>query len=75
MILPASRQVWLIISYFSQDVGEMCGKSAVAVVVDGVGLVSVYVIEMAKLAAPLPAAVLSRVGMHALLAAEQNRRS
>ena len=35
------------IGYFSQDVGEMSGKSAVAAVMDGVGPVSALATEMA----------------------------
>jgi len=39
--------------YFSQDVGEMSGKSAVAAVVDGVGPVSALAAEMARLEAAM----------------------
>ncbi|HEY1720743.1 MAG TPA: ABC-F family ATP-binding cassette domain-containing protein [Magnetospirillaceae bacterium] len=41
------------IGYFSQDVGEMSGQSAVAAVMDGVGPVSVLAAEMAKLEAAM----------------------
>ena len=37
------------IGYFSQDVGEMAGRSAVAVVMDGVGPVSVVAAELKEL--------------------------
>ncbi|MEQ8620780.1 MAG: ABC-F family ATP-binding cassette domain-containing protein [Thalassobaculaceae bacterium] len=39
----------MTIGYFSQDVGEMAGKSAVAAVMDGVGPVSALSAEMAAL--------------------------
>jgi len=39
----------LTIGYFSQDVGEMGGRSAVLEVIDGVGPVSVLAAEMAEL--------------------------
>ena len=39
--------------YFSQDVGEMSGKSAVAAVMDGVGPVSALATEMAALEAAM----------------------
>src|SRR5215813_7600482 len=39
----------MTIGYFSQDVGEMSGQSAVAAVMDGVGPVSALAVEMAKL--------------------------
>jgi ATPase subunit of ABC transporter with duplicated ATPase domains len=45
----------MTIGCFSQDVGEMFGKSAVAAVMDGVGPVSEPAIERTRLAAPLPA--------------------
>ena len=41
------------IGYFSQDVGEMSGQSAVAAVMDGVGPVSELVTEMARLEAAM----------------------
>ena len=41
------------IGYFSQDVGEMSGQSAVAAVMDGVGPVSALATEMAALEAPM----------------------
>ena len=41
----------MTIGYFSQDVGEMSGKSAVAAVMDGVGPVSALATEMAGLEA------------------------
>jgi len=41
------------IGYFSQDVGEMAGQSAVAAVMDGVGPVSVLAAEMASLEAAM----------------------
>ena len=43
----------MTIGYFSQDVGEMSGQSAVAAVMDGVGPVSVLAAEMAKLEAAM----------------------
>jgi ATPase subunit of ABC transporter with duplicated ATPase domains len=39
----------MTIGYFSQEVGEMSGQSAVAAVMDGVGPVSALAAEMAKL--------------------------
>jgi|GEM_PF-2968176 len=45
------------IGWFSQDVGEMSGKSAVAAVMDGVGPLSELIVERARRAAPLPASV------------------
>ena len=39
----------MTIGYFSQDVGEMSGKSAVAAVTDGVGPVSALASEMADI--------------------------
>ena len=39
----------MTIGYFSQDVGEMSGQSAVAAVMDGVGPVSALASEMAAL--------------------------
>ena len=69
----------MTIGYFSQDVGEMSGKSAVAAVMDGVGPVSELAAEIARPEAPLPASAsasaLYRVGVHALPAAAQNPRS
>jgi ATPase subunit of ABC transporter with duplicated ATPase domains len=41
------------IGYFSQDVGDMAGKSAVAEVIDGVGPVSALAAEMAELEAAM----------------------
>src|SRR5690606_33550204 len=41
------------IGYFSQDVGEMSGQSAVAAVMDGAGPVSVLAAEMAALEAAM----------------------
>src|SRR6201991_3112249 len=41
------------IGYFSQDVGEMSGQSAVAAVMDGVGPVSALAAEMAQLEAAM----------------------
>ncbi|WP_304217160.1 ABC-F family ATP-binding cassette domain-containing protein [Phenylobacterium aquaticum] len=41
------------IGYFSQDVGEMSGQSAVAVVMDGVGPVSELAAELARLEAAM----------------------
>ena len=43
----------MTIGYFSQDVGEMSGQSAVAAVMDGVGPVSELATEMAKLEAAM----------------------
>jgi ATPase subunit of ABC transporter with duplicated ATPase domains len=43
----------MTIGYFSQDVGEMSGMSAVAAVMDGVGPVSALAIEMAELEAAM----------------------
>src|SRR6202012_3218599 len=43
----------LKIGYFSQDVGEMSGQSAVAAVMDGVGPVSALAAEMSKLEAAM----------------------
>lgn len=43
----------MTIGYFSQDVGEMSGRSAVAAVMDGVGPVSDLAIEMAELEAAM----------------------
>src|SRR5215468_6651714 len=43
----------MTIGYFSQDVGEMSGQSAVAAVMDGPGPVSALAIEMAKLEAAM----------------------
>ena len=43
----------MTIGYFSQDVGEMSGQSAVAAVMDGVGPVSALAIEMAELEAAM----------------------
>ena len=43
----------MTIGYFSQDVGEMSGRSAVAEVMDGVGPVSALATEMARLEAAM----------------------
>ncbi len=43
----------MTIGYFSQDVGEMAGQSAVAAVMDGVGPVSALATEMAELEAAM----------------------
>jgi len=43
----------MTIGYFSQDVGEMSGMSAVAAVMDGVGPVSALATEMAQLEAAM----------------------
>ncbi len=43
----------MTIGYFSQDVGEMSGQSAVAAVMDGAGPVSALAAEMAKLEAAM----------------------
>ena len=43
------------IGYFSQDVGDMAGRSAVAEVMDGVGPVSALAAEMAELEAAMGA--------------------
>src|SRR5918993_1973086 len=43
----------MTIGYFSQDVGEMSGRSAVAEVMDGVGPVSALAAEMARLEAAM----------------------
>ena len=43
----------MTIGYFSQDVGEMAGMSAVAAVMDGVGPVSALATEMAQLEAAM----------------------
>ena len=43
----------LVIGYFSQDVGEMAGRSAVAEVMDGAGPVSAVATELAELEAAM----------------------
>ena len=43
----------MTIGYFSQDVGEMSGQSAVAAAMDGVGPVSALAAEMSKLEAAM----------------------
>ena len=43
----------MTIGYFSQDVGEMSGQSAVAAVMDGVGPVSALATEMSRLEAAM----------------------
>ena len=54
------------IGYFSQDVGDMSGRSAVAEVMDGVGPVSALAAEMAELEAAM-------THIMALLAAQYKR--
>ena len=64
----------MTIGYFSQDVGEMSGQSAVAAVMDGVGPVSALAAEMARLEAAMVDpdqadqldAVIERYGVDAL---------
>src|ERR1700678_2226910 len=55
--LPDEGQVstdrGITIGYFSQDVGEMSGRSAVAEVMDGAGPVSVVAAELAELEAAM----------------------
>ena len=55
--LPDEGQVsvdrGIIIGYFSQDVGEMAGRSAVAEVMDGAGPVSAAAAELAELEAAM----------------------
>src|ERR1700743_3468191 len=48
-----SVEAGMPIGYFSQDVGEMSGQSAVAAVMDGVGPVSALATEIAKLEAAM----------------------
>ena len=48
-----SIETGMTIGYFSQDVGEMAGQSAVAAVMDGVGPVSALAAEMASLEAAM----------------------
>src|ERR1051325_1059791 len=48
-----SNDTGMTIGYFSQDVGEMSGQSAVAAVMDGVGPVSALAAEMARLEAAM----------------------
>src|ERR1700749_4279600 len=48
-----SIETGMTIGYFSQDVGEMSGQSAVAAVMDGVGPASALAAEMAKLEAAM----------------------
>ena len=48
-----SVEAGMTIGYFSQDVGEMSGQSAVAAVMDGVGPVSALATEIAKLEAAM----------------------
>jgi ATPase subunit of ABC transporter with duplicated ATPase domains len=48
-----SVETGMTIGYFSQDVGEMSGQSAVAAVMDGVGPVSALAAEMATLEAAM----------------------
>ena len=43
----------MTIGYFSQDVGEMSGQSAVAAVMDGVGPVRALAVEIAQLEAAM----------------------
>src|ERR1700748_2929042 len=49
----ATIEAGMTIGYFSQDVGEMSGMSAVAAVMDGVGPVSALATEMAVLEADM----------------------
>ena len=57
--LPDEGQVSIdrdiTIGYFSQDVGEMSGRSAVAEVIDGAGPVSVVATELRALEAAMAA--------------------
>src|SRR6201996_4811911 len=48
-----SMETGMTIGYFSQDVGEMSGQSAVAAVMDGVGPASALAAEMAQLEAAM----------------------
>jgi ATPase subunit of ABC transporter with duplicated ATPase domains len=48
-----SVETGMTIGYFSQDVGEMSGRSAVAAVMDGVGPASALAAEMAQLEAAM----------------------
>ena len=48
-----SIEAGMTIGYFSQDVGEMSGQSAVAAVMDGVGPASALAAEMAELEAAM----------------------
>src|SRR3954469_25037518 len=48
-----SIETGMTIGYFSQDVGEMSGQSAVAAVMDGVGPASALAAEMAELEAAM----------------------
>src|ERR1700750_1930302 len=48
-----SVETGMSIGYFSQDVGEMSGQSAVAAVMDGVGPASALAAEMAELEAAM----------------------
>src|SRR6476660_85019 len=48
-----SVEAGMTIGYFSQDVGEMSGQSAVAAVMDGVGPVSALATEIARLEAAM----------------------
>src|ERR1700744_5655960 len=48
-----SIEAGMTIGYFSQDVGEMSGQSAVAAVMDGVGPASALAAEMAQLEAAM----------------------
>ncbi|HEX4117217.1 MAG TPA: ABC-F family ATP-binding cassette domain-containing protein [Rhizomicrobium sp.] len=48
-----SIEARMTIGYFSQDVGEMSGQSAVAAVMDGVGPASMLAAEMAQLEAAM----------------------
>jgi ATPase subunit of ABC transporter with duplicated ATPase domains len=48
-----STERGITIGYFSQDVGEMAGRSVVAEVMDGVGPVSALMAEMAELEAAM----------------------
>ncbi len=48
-----SVETGMTIGYFSQDVGEMSGQSAVAAVMDGIGPVSALAADMARLEAAM----------------------
>ena len=41
-----------VVGYFSQDVGDMAGRSALAEVMDGAGPVSAVAVELAELEVP-----------------------
>ena len=52
------------IGYFSQDVGEMAGRSTVAEVMDGAGPVSAVAAEMAELEAAIADPARADVGLN-----------